>query len=201
MVHRPRHGGYSGRCRTFAAKGRCLRRAAGRDVRSRWRATPWQRARGSLQRPPAGSGRGLDPAVCRLFPLRTPRPRPGPSAAASGRIPDPALPAPQGAQDHRPDRPRRVRGRAPPRASVPMSFIGREAKALPAFCLGKTPVSGNPLGRVSGALDGAAVLSAIESSGAMNFWRMAGALGFEPRYGGTKNRCLTTWRRPNWRAV
>jgi len=87
-------------------------------------------------------------------PPRTPRPRPGPSAAASGRIPDPALPAPQGAQDHRPDRPRRVRGRAPPRASVPMSFIGREAKALPAFCLGKTPVSGNPAGRVSGALDG-----------------------------------------------
>ena len=27
--------------------------------------------------------------------------------------------------------------------------------------------------------------------------RLAGALGFEPRYGGTKNRCLTTWRRPN----
>ena len=26
---------------------------------------------------------------------------------------------------------------------------------------------------------------------------MAGALGFEPRNGGTKNRCLTTWRRPN----
>ena len=24
-----------------------------------------------------------------------------------------------------------------------------------------------------------------------------GALGFEPRNGGTKNRCLTTWRRPN----
>ncbi len=27
--------------------------------------------------------------------------------------------------------------------------------------------------------------------------KLAGALGFEPRYGGTKNRCLTTWRRPN----
>jgi hypothetical protein len=26
---------------------------------------------------------------------------------------------------------------------------------------------------------------------------LAGALGFEPRNGGTKNRCLTTWRRPN----
>ena len=26
---------------------------------------------------------------------------------------------------------------------------------------------------------------------------MAGALGFEPRNGGTKNRCLTTWLRPN----
>ncbi len=26
---------------------------------------------------------------------------------------------------------------------------------------------------------------------------LAGALGFEPRYVGTKNRCLTTWRRPN----
>src|SRR6185312_3815417 len=26
---------------------------------------------------------------------------------------------------------------------------------------------------------------------------MAGALGFEPRNVGTKNRCLTTWRRPN----
>ena len=25
---------------------------------------------------------------------------------------------------------------------------------------------------------------------------LAGALGFEPRNGGTKNRCLTTWRRP-----
>ncbi len=25
---------------------------------------------------------------------------------------------------------------------------------------------------------------------------MAGALGFEPRNGGTKNRCLTTWLRP-----
>ena len=25
---------------------------------------------------------------------------------------------------------------------------------------------------------------------------LAGALGFEPRDGGTKNRCLTTWRRP-----
>ena len=24
-----------------------------------------------------------------------------------------------------------------------------------------------------------------------------GALGFEPRDGGTKTRCLTTWRRPN----
>ena len=28
---------------------------------------------------------------------------------------------------------------------------------------------------------------------------LAGALGFEPRNGGTKNRCLTTWRRPNAR--
>ncbi len=27
--------------------------------------------------------------------------------------------------------------------------------------------------------------------------RLAGALGFEPRNGGTKNRCLTTWRRPS----
>ena len=25
---------------------------------------------------------------------------------------------------------------------------------------------------------------------------LAGALGFEPRNGGTKNRCLTTWLRP-----
>ena len=25
---------------------------------------------------------------------------------------------------------------------------------------------------------------------------MAGALGFEPRDGGTKNRCLTAWLRP-----
>ncbi len=30
---------------------------------------------------------------------------------------------------------------------------------------------------------------------------LAGALGFEPRYVGTKNRCLTTWRRPNRAAV
>src|SRR5262245_52196709 len=27
--------------------------------------------------------------------------------------------------------------------------------------------------------------------------RLAGALGFEPRNGGTKIRCLTTWLRPN----
>ncbi len=26
---------------------------------------------------------------------------------------------------------------------------------------------------------------------------MAGAAGFEPAYDGTKNRCLTTWPRPN----
>jgi hypothetical protein len=26
---------------------------------------------------------------------------------------------------------------------------------------------------------------------------MAGVLGFEPRDGGTKNRCLTTWLYPN----
>ena len=26
---------------------------------------------------------------------------------------------------------------------------------------------------------------------------LAGAPGFEPGNGGTKNRCLTTWRRPN----
>ena len=26
---------------------------------------------------------------------------------------------------------------------------------------------------------------------------MAGAEGFEPTNGGTKNRCLTTWRRPS----
>ncbi len=28
------------------------------------------------------------------------------------------------------------------------------------------------------------------------FW-LTGALGFEPRDGGTKTRCLTTWLRPN----
>lgn len=27
--------------------------------------------------------------------------------------------------------------------------------------------------------------------------KVAGVLGFEPRNGGTKNRCLTTWRYPN----
>ena len=32
-------------------------------------------------------------------------------------------------------------------------------------------------------------------------FELAGALGFEPRYVGTKNRCLTTWRRPNRAAV
>lgn len=26
---------------------------------------------------------------------------------------------------------------------------------------------------------------------------MAGAAGFEPAHGGTKNRCLTAWPRPN----
>lgn len=26
---------------------------------------------------------------------------------------------------------------------------------------------------------------------------MAGAAGFEPAHAGTKNQCLTTWRRPN----
>ena len=31
--------------------------------------------------------------------------------------------------------------------------------------------------------------------------RLAGAPGFEPGNGGTKNRCLTTWRRPNPRNV
>ena len=31
---------------------------------------------------------------------------------------------------------------------------------------------------------------------------MAGAPGFEPGNGGTKNRCLTTWRRPKtWPAA
>src|ERR1044072_1027874 len=30
--------------------------------------------------------------------------------------------------------------------------------------------------------------------------RMAGAPGFEPGNGGTKNRCLTAWRRPSRRA-
>jgi hypothetical protein len=30
---------------------------------------------------------------------------------------------------------------------------------------------------------------------------LAGAPGFEPGNGGTKNRCLTTWRRPNDGAV
>ena len=30
-------------------------------------------------------------------------------------------------------------------------------------------------------------------------WILAGAPGFEPGNGGTKNRCLTTWRRPNLR--
>ena len=28
------------------------------------------------------------------------------------------------------------------------------------------------------------------------FQRLAGAAGFEPANAGTKNRCLTTWRRP-----
>ena len=26
---------------------------------------------------------------------------------------------------------------------------------------------------------------------------MAGAVGLEPTHGGTRTRCLTTWRRPN----
>ncbi len=30
---------------------------------------------------------------------------------------------------------------------------------------------------------------------------MAGAGGFEPPHGGTKNRCLTAWRRPNVRRL
>ena len=30
---------------------------------------------------------------------------------------------------------------------------------------------------------------------------MAGAPGFEPGNGGTKNRCLTAWRRPNLRCL
>jgi hypothetical protein len=29
--------------------------------------------------------------------------------------------------------------------------------------------------------------------------KLAGAPGFEPGNVGTKNRCLTTWRHPNWR--
>lgn len=28
--------------------------------------------------------------------------------------------------------------------------------------------------------------------------KLAGALGFEPRYAGIKTLCLTAWRRPNW---
>lgn len=31
----------------------------------------------------------------------------------------------------------------------------------------------------------------------MPVFRLTGALGFEPRNGETKTRCLTTWRRPN----
>jgi hypothetical protein len=31
--------------------------------------------------------------------------------------------------------------------------------------------------------------------------RLAGAAGFEPANAGTKNRCLTTWRRPSRRPV
>lgn len=31
----------------------------------------------------------------------------------------------------------------------------------------------------------------------MPVFRSTGALGFEPRDGGTKTRCLTTWLRPN----
>lgn len=31
----------------------------------------------------------------------------------------------------------------------------------------------------------------------MPVFRLTGALGFEPRDGETKTRCLTTWRRPN----
>src|SRR5215218_9075294 len=31
----------------------------------------------------------------------------------------------------------------------------------------------------------------------VNIRRLAGAPGFEPGNGGTKNRCLTTWRRPS----
>lgn len=31
----------------------------------------------------------------------------------------------------------------------------------------------------------------------MPVFRFTGALGFEPRDGETKTRCLTTWRRPN----
>lgn len=31
----------------------------------------------------------------------------------------------------------------------------------------------------------------------MPVFRFTGALGFEPRDGGTKTRCLTTWLRPN----
>ena len=30
-----------------------------------------------------------------------------------------------------------------------------------------------------------------------DYFSLAGAQGFEPRNGGTKNRCLTTWRRPS----
>lgn len=44
----------------------------------------------------------------------------------------------------------------------------------------------------------------IPGAGARRLGRgewLAGALGFEPRYVGTKNRCLTTWRRPNSGAV
>lgn len=37
----------------------------------------------------------------------------------------------------------------------------------------------------------------VHSSWTHTFKKVAGAPGFEPGYGGTKNRCLTAWRRPN----
>jgi hypothetical protein len=36
-------------------------------------------------------------------------------------------------------------------------------------------------------------------AGHLAMWGLAGAPGFEPGNAGTKNRCLTAWRRPNWR--
>ena len=40
-------------------------------------------------------------------------------------------------------------------------------------------------------------IAGIKTKLSQPLFKVAGVLGFEPRYGGIKTRCLTAWRHPN----